>query len=70
MKSRKVKIIVFYRNLYTENATTNLYTCENATTLKERYTTTFILDECYLLEFLPSLIREDVESVEAQDYVE
>lgn len=59
MKSRKVKIIVFYRNLYT---------CENATTLKERYTTSFILDECYLLEFLPSLIREDVERVEVQEY--
>lgn len=61
MKSRKVKIIVFYRNLYTY---------ENAPTLKERYTTTFILDECYLLEFLPSLIREDVERVEVQEYVE
>lgn len=59
MKSRKIKIIVFYRNLYT---------CENAPTLKERYTTTFILDECYLLEFLPSLIREDVERVEVQEY--
>lgn len=68
MKSRKVKIIVVYRSPHTY---------ENAPTSKERYTTTFtylattyIMDECYLLEFLPSLIREDIESVEVQEYVE
>lgn len=64
MKSRKIKIIVVYRNQYTY---------ENVLTSKERYTnqtTTYIMDECYLLEFLPSLIREDIESVEVQEYVE
>ena len=59
MKSKKVKIIVFYRQLYS---------CENASTLKERYMTTFILDESYLLEFLPSLIREDIERIEVEEY--
>lgn len=59
MPSRKIKIIIFYRELHN---------CENAPTLKERYTTTFIIDECYLLEFLPSLIREDIDRVEVQEY--
>lgn len=28
------------------------------------YRTTFIIEECYLLEFLASLVREDIERVE------
>lgn len=62
MKSRKVKIIVFYRDMHVSF---------NEPTLKrpvfKRYNTTFIIDECYLLEFLPSLIREDIERVEVQE---
>ena len=61
MKSRKVKIVIFYRGLHD---------CENAPTIKERYTTTFIIEECYLLEFLPSFIREDIERVTVEEYDE
>lgn len=59
MASRKVKITIFYRGLHN---------VEGATTIKERYTTTFIIEECYLLEFLPSFIRTDIERVEVCEY--
>ena len=55
MESRKVKITIWYNNLNT---------CE----IKNEYTSTFIIDECYLLLFLPSLIRADIERVEVQEY--
>jgi len=55
MESRKVKITIWYNNLNT---------CE----IKNEYTTTFIIKECYLLEFLPSLIREYIERVEVEEY--
>lgn len=59
MKSRKVKITIIYRKLHSS---------ENASTIEEQYITTFIIEECYLLEFLPSLIREDIERVEVEEY--
>lgn len=59
MKYRKVKILIFYRKEYD---------CEDRPTLKERHTTTFIIEDCYLLEFLPSLIREDIERIEVCEY--
>ena len=54
-----VKITIFYR-IYND--------CEGRPTQEERHTTTFIIDSCYLLEFLPSLVKEDIERVEVCRY--
>lgn len=57
MNSRKVKITIWYNNL-------NIYEVNN------ELTTTFIINDCYLLQFLPSLIREDIQKVEVCEYNE
>jgi len=54
-----VEITIFYR-IYND--------CEGRPTQYERYITTFIIDSCYLLEFLPFLVREDIERVEVCKY--
>lgn len=60
MKSRKVKITIWY-----------LFTDLPMPMLKNESTaTTVIIDECYLLEFLPSLVRPDIQKVEVCEYNE
>lgn len=59
MESRKVKITIFYRGLHD---------VPNATTIKEKYNTTIIIEECYLIELLPRLIREDIERIVVEEY--
>jgi len=66
MENRKVKITIWYNNLNTD-IITNQYTL-NIDIITNEYTTTLIIDECYLLEFLPSLIREDVKRVVVEEY--
>ena len=60
MKDRKVKITIWY--LYADLLMPMLK--------NESTTTTFIIDECYLLEFLPSLVRPDIQKVEVCEYNE
>lgn len=57
MKGRKVKITIWYNNL-------------NTYEIKNEFTTTVIIDECYLLDFMGHLIREDIQKVEGCEYNE
>lgn len=54
---RKVKIRVFYRGLHDSAI---------APTIKERYMTTFILDESTAMHMLQYLVRNDIERVEME----
>ena len=55
MGSRKVKITIWYNNLNTDIVTTE-------------YTTILIIEDCYLLEFLHYLIREDIKKAVVEEY--
>lgn len=59
MKNRKVRITVWY--FYTNTDLPILMP-------KESPTTTFVIAEHYLLEFLQSLIRADIARVEVEEY--
>lgn len=54
---RKVKIRVFYRGMHDSAI---------APTIKERYMTTFILDESTAMHLLQYLVRNDIERVEME----
>lgn len=59
MKSKRVKILIFYRGYHD---------VPNASTIKEKYNTTIIIEESYLLELLPRLIKEDIERIMVEEY--
>lgn len=57
MTSKIVKIIVYYKGSF-----------DFGNTLLRGQGTTFVMEERYLLEFFPSLIREDIDRVEIMKY--
>ena len=66
MPSRKIKITIWYNNLNTD-IVTNQYNL-NADIVTNEHTTTLIIEDCYLLDFLRYLIREDIKKAVVEEY--